>query len=58
MTRSAGGGRRRSGAAHAARCSERNKGSSRWSLRHGELLKSKIVADLQETGQGVCATKM
>jgi hypothetical protein len=58
MTRSAGGGRRRSGAAHAARCSERSKGSSRWSLRHGELLKSKIVADLQETGQGVCATKM
>jgi hypothetical protein len=58
MTRSAGGGRKRSGAAHAARCSERSKGSSRWSLRHGELLKSKIVADLQETGQAVCATKM
>jgi hypothetical protein len=57
MTRSAGGGCR-SGAAHAAWRSERNKGSSRWSVRHGDLLKSKVVADLQKTGQGVCATKM
>jgi hypothetical protein len=48
----------RSGAAHVARCSECNKGNNRWSLRHAELLKSKIVADLQETGQGVCAAKM
>jgi hypothetical protein len=45
MTRNAGGGRR-SSAAHVARRSERSKGSSRWSLRHGELLKSKVVADL------------
>jgi hypothetical protein len=58
MTRSAGGGRRRSGAAYATKRSEHNKGNSRWSIRHGELLKSKVVADLQKIGQGVCATKM
>jgi hypothetical protein len=58
MTRSADGGHRRSGATYATKHSEHNKGSSRWSIRHGELLKSKVVADLQKTGQGVCATKM
>jgi hypothetical protein len=58
MTSSVGGGRRRSGAPHAARRSERSKGSSRWSLRRGELLKSKVIADLQKIRQGVCAMKM